>query len=55
MKWIAPVAAVLGSALVSFADPIQSLIAAHPALAGVFGALSVLAAAFAPRPQDSQK
>lgn len=50
-KYIAPVAAVIGSALVAFSGDIQGLIVAHPALAGVFAALSAIVAAFAPQPQ----
>lgn len=51
MKYLAPVAAVVSAALVAFSGDIQALIVAHPALMGVFGALSALAAAFAPQPQ----
>lgn len=50
-KYIAPVAAVIGSALAAFSPDIQGLIAVHPALAGVFAALAAIAAAFAPQPQ----
>lgn len=50
MKYVAPLAAVIGSALVAFAEPIQGLIVAHPALASVFGILSTLVAYFAQSP-----
>lgn len=50
-KYIAPVAAVIGSALAAFSPDIQGLIAAHPAYAGLFAALAAIAAAFAPQPQ----
>ncbi len=50
-KYIAPVAAVIGSALAAFSPDIQGLISAHPALAGVFAALAAIVAAFAPQPQ----
>jgi hypothetical protein len=49
-KWIAPIAAVVGFVLVTFADPIQALVVAHPAYAGLFAALGAIAAAFAPQP-----
>jgi len=50
MKWIAPVAAVLATALSVFSGDIQALIMAHPALAGMFAGLGALVAAFAPQP-----
>lgn len=50
MKYIAPIAAVIGTALAAFSVDIQSLIAAHPAYAGIFAGLAALAAAFAPQP-----
>ncbi len=51
MKYIAPVAAVIGAALASFSPQIQGLIMSHPAYAGLFAALAALTAAFAPQPQ----
>ena len=50
MKYIAPIAAVIGAALSAFVPEIQGLIAAHPALSGVFAGLAALVAAFAPQP-----
>ena len=50
MKYIAPVAAVIGAALAAFSVDIQALISAHPTFAGVFAGLAALAAAFAPQP-----
>ncbi len=50
MKYIAPIAAVVGAALAAFSADIQSLIALHPTYAGIFAALGALAAAFAPQP-----
>lgn len=55
MKWIAPLAAVVVAGLSAFAEPIQSLVVAHPALAGIFGALGMLAAAFAPQPTQPKQ
>lgn len=55
MKWIAPIAAVVVAGLAAFAEPIQALVIAHPALAGVFGALGMLAAAFAPQPNQPKQ
>lgn len=55
MKYVAPVAAVVAAALSAFSPDIQSLVASHPALAGVFGALAVLAAAFAPQPKQPKQ
>lgn len=51
MRYLAPVAAVIMAALTAFSGDIQTLIAAHPMLAGVFAALGAIAAAFAPQPQ----
>ena len=53
MKYIAPVASVLAAALAAFVPEIQGLIAAHPALAGLFAGLAALVAAFAPQPHQS--
>jgi hypothetical protein len=49
-RYIAPVAAVVAAALSAFSVDIQSLIAAHPAYAGIFAGLGALVAAFAPQP-----
>ena len=54
-KYIAPVAAVILTALSAFSADIQNLIAAHPALAGLFAALGAIAASFAPQPQKPQQ
>ena len=51
MKYVAPIAAVVAAAMAAFSGDIQSLVVAHPALAGVFAALGALVAAFAPQPQ----
>lgn len=50
MKYVIPAMAVLGAGLSAFSDPIQGLIMAHPAYAGVFAGLAALAGAFAPQP-----
>jgi hypothetical protein len=50
VKYIAPIAAVIAAALAAFSGDIQTLIAAHPAYAGLFAALGAMAAAFAPQP-----
>jgi len=52
MRFIAPIAAVIGAALAAFSGDIQSIIVAHPAYAGLFAALGALAAAFAPSPKQ---
>ena len=50
MKWVAPIASVVVGALSAFEPNIQGLIAQHPALAGVFGMIGMLAASFAQQP-----
>ena len=50
MKYIAPVAAILATALSAFSTEIQGLIMSHPAYAGIFAGLGALVAAFAPQP-----
>lgn len=54
MRFLAPLAAVIVAALSAFSGDIQALVAAHPALAGVFAALGALAAAFAPSPKKPE-
>ena len=51
MKYIAPIAAVVATALAAFSGDIQSLVSAHPALAGLFAGIGALVSAFAPQPQ----
>ena len=49
-KWIAPVASALVAILAVFAEPIQALIAAHPAWAGFLAAMGGIFASLAPQP-----
>ncbi len=49
-KFVGPAASLLLAGLTAFNDPIQQVIVAHPAWSGVFAALGIAAASFAPQP-----
>ncbi len=50
LKFVGPAASLVLAGLTAFNDPIQQVIAAHPAWSGLFGALAIAATSFAPQP-----
>ena len=51
MKWLPSILSAVAALASVFSADLQGVIAAHPAVAGVLGALSVILAHVAPPPQ----